>query len=531
MTSRLHRARVAGRRWWRRLVSMRTALVLLLLLAIASVPGSLLPQRPLNPEAVSQYRADHPGWGTVLDRLGMFVVFATPWFASIYLLLFVSLVGCLIPRIRVYSRSLRAKPLPAPKNLTRLPQSARTATTLAPAAAAASARRALGRRWRTVIREEPSGAVTVSAEKGYTRELGNLVFHLALLAALVLIALGRTFRYEGSILVVEGSDFCNTVTAFDVWKPGPVAASGSVAPSPFCATVDDFRARYLDTGEPTSFETDLTYYRVDETGADGPRSTTTLRVNQPLRFDGDRLYLISHGYSPMVTVTMPSGRTYTDELASFVPADNGTLLSEGAFNLPDADPATSIGLQGLFAPTPAETAPGVFTSVAPEANDPVLGVVAWQGDLNLSGGRTRSVYSLDTSQMTRTGDANLRVGDTARFANDVTVTFTGYKEWVALQVSHDPTQGWLLAAATTMILGLVGSLTVRRRRIWLRITPATQPEAAVSMAAMSTVSIGGLARSDTGEFPDEFAHVVHTLCRAVGGPHGDVSTPSQYSAT
>ena len=49
-------------RWaWTQLTSMRTALFLLLLLAVAAVPGSLFPQRPANPAVVTQYLKDHPG--------------------------------------------------------------------------------------------------------------------------------------------------------------------------------------------------------------------------------------------------------------------------------------------------------------------------------------------------------------------------------------------------------------------------------------------------------------------------------------
>ena len=45
-------------RWgWRQLTSMRVALILLFLLALASIPGSLFPQRGINPTKVQQYLA------------------------------------------------------------------------------------------------------------------------------------------------------------------------------------------------------------------------------------------------------------------------------------------------------------------------------------------------------------------------------------------------------------------------------------------------------------------------------------------
>jgi hypothetical protein len=81
-------------RWaWRQLTSMRTALVLLFLLALGSVPGSVLPQEGSDPGAVQQYFASHAALAPWLNRLGLFNVFAAPWFAAIYLLLFTSLVG------------------------------------------------------------------------------------------------------------------------------------------------------------------------------------------------------------------------------------------------------------------------------------------------------------------------------------------------------------------------------------------------------------------------------------------------------
>ena len=96
-----------GRRWWRQLTSMRTALVLLFLLAVAAVPGSVLPQRNLGEEKVVAYRAENPQLARWLERLGMFEVYASPWFAAIYLLLMTSLVGCLLPRLREHARALR----------------------------------------------------------------------------------------------------------------------------------------------------------------------------------------------------------------------------------------------------------------------------------------------------------------------------------------------------------------------------------------------------------------------------------------
>src|SRR6266566_4683911 len=119
---------------WRQLTSMRIALVLLFLLALGSVPGSMLPQQGNNPSGVQQYYASHPALAPWLNRLGLFNVFGAPWFAAIYLLLFASLVGCVVPRTVRLAGSARAVPPRAPRHLARLPRSAEYATALPPGA-------------------------------------------------------------------------------------------------------------------------------------------------------------------------------------------------------------------------------------------------------------------------------------------------------------------------------------------------------------------------------------------------------------
>src|SRR5690349_2663015 len=152
--------RLLGRRiWapirntWRTLTSMGTALVLLFLLALAAIPGALLPQRSLNESKVDEYLGQHPTIGPWLDRLQAFDVFSSFWFTAIYVLLFVSLVGCLTPRLLEHVRSLRAVPVAAPRNLARLPKYFTAETAGEPVAVAETVSRRL-RRWRTVTRHD-----------------------------------------------------------------------------------------------------------------------------------------------------------------------------------------------------------------------------------------------------------------------------------------------------------------------------------------------------------------------------------------
>src|SRR3954462_5262711 len=263
---------------WRRLTSMRTALLLLSLLALAAIPGTLLPQRGLNPVKVDDYIAAHPQLGPALDRLSMFDVFAAPWFAAIYLLLFISLIGCLVPRIRLHLRALRGRPPAAPRNLLRLPPSARWSVDASPDDVVRAGREVLRRaRWRADVHDgDGDGGVSVAAEKGYLRETGNLVFHVALVALLAGIALGGLFGYKGTVLVVEGQAFANVRSSYDVFEPSRLYSDSQL--SPFAFTLQHFSASYEPSGQPQSFDAVVDYRGTPDATA----ATHDVRVNHPL---------------------------------------------------------------------------------------------------------------------------------------------------------------------------------------------------------------------------------------------------------
>jgi cytochrome c biogenesis protein len=278
-------------RWWRRLTAMRTAIILLFLLALAAIPGSLLPQRSLSQNAVSTYFSDHPTLAPLLDRLYLFDVFSSPWFAAVYLLLFVSLIGCVLPRALEHARALRAAPPPAPRNLLRLPDSAELTVPLTGAAALDVVEEELRvRRFRVVRREGRAGA-ELSAEKGLLKETGNLLFHLSLVALLLGLAGGKLWGYSGSILLTEGQGFCNSFQQYDTYSSGPLVTGADL--TPLCIDLDDFRATYESNLTASSYSARIGY---GETGA--RERQTAISVNHPLRVDGDRVYVTGHGYSP-----------------------------------------------------------------------------------------------------------------------------------------------------------------------------------------------------------------------------------------
>lgn len=514
-----------ARNTWRTLTSMGTALVLLFLLALAAVPGALLPQRSLNESKVAEYLAEHPTLGPVLDRLQAFDVFSSFWFTAIYALLFLSLVGCLTPRLIEHVRSLRAVPVPAPRNLARLPK--HHAAEVGGSAAAVTTEVTSGLRgWRKVVRTE-GDVVEVSAEKGYLREFGNIVFHFSLLGLLVAVAAGKLFGYEGNVIVVAdgGPGFCSaSPAAFDSFRAGNTVDGTSLYP--ICLKVNDFQADYLDSGQATSYAADIEYQAGDDLTT-GTWQPYRLKVNEPLRVGGDRVYLQGHGYAPTFTVTFPDGQTRTQTL-QWRPDDQITFLSSGVMRFdppagtyPDADKRreNQLAIQGLFAPT-QQLDGTLLSSSFPALRDPAVAIDIYRGDTGLDTGRPQNLFSLDErligqGRLNREARVNLSAGAETRLDDGTVVRFDGAVPFVNVQVSHDPAQIWVLIFAMTMMGGLLVSLVVRRRRVWVRITQHAPGTVGVEL--------GGLARTDNSGWGDEFERLVSRLL--AGHPDGAATAP------
>jgi cytochrome c biogenesis protein len=492
---------------------MGTALVLLFLLALGAIPGALLPQRSLNEAKVGEYLAKHSLIGPWLDRLQAFDVFSSFWFTAIYALLFISLVGCLTPRLLEHVRSVRATPVAAPRNLARLPKHHTVVNAGEPDAVAAAVEQRL-KGWRRVTRRD--GEITeISAEKGYFREFGNIVFHFALLGLLIAVAAGKLFGYEGNVIVIAngGPGFCSaSPAAFDSFRAGNTVDGTSL--NPICLRVNDFDARYLPSGAALSFAANVDYQAGDDLDS-GTWRPYRLEVNHPLRLGGDRLYLQGHGYAPTFTVTFPDGQTRT-QTVQWRPDEPLTLLSSGVIRVdppggtfPSAGERrkNQIAIQGLFAPT--EQLDGkLLSSSFPALNDPAVAIDVYRGDTGLDTGRPQSLFSLDPSlieqrRLNKQVRVNLKAGQSTRLKDGTVVRFDGAVPFINVQVSHDPAQVWVLVSALAMMAGLVVSLIVRRRRIWVRVSPAGP--------GTVSVELGGLARTDNSGWGDEFERLTARL--------------------
>jgi cytochrome c biogenesis protein len=325
---------------------------------------------------------------------------------------------------------------------------------------------------------------------------------------LVGFAYGQLFGYKGGAIVMVGRGFSNTLSQYDDFNPGSLFDPDGLAPVSF--DVKDFHVRFLTSGpqagQPADFSADLTY-REDPTA---PQRHYRLKVNEPLQLPGADVFLVGHGYAPVLTVTDGDGNV-TKQPVVFLPQDP-SFASYGVLKLPDAQPE-QLGFEGMFYPTYATTGRDPY-SAFPDALRPVVSLFGYHGDLGLDDGRPQSVYQLDTSGLTRFERApgnplrfDLTPGKTVELPDGQgSIRFDGYRRWVKLQVSDTPGKGLTLAGIVLGLVGLMGSLFVRRRRAWVRVTPRGEG---------TLVEVAGLDRSTVSEGLDD---EVRRIAVALGAP-------------
>ncbi|KOV73149.1 cytochrome C biogenesis protein [Streptomyces sp. NRRL WC-3618] len=509
-------------RWfWRQLTSMRVALLLLFLLSLGAIPGSLIPQSGTDDTKVADFTRRHSFLGPLYDKLGLFHVYSSVWFSAIYILLFISLIGCIVPRTWQFVGQLRGRPPGAPRRLTRLPAYTTWRTEAEPEQIREAALVLLKkRRFRAHLAGD-----AVAAEKGYLREVGNLAFHIALIVMLTSFAWGQLYKSEGNKLTLEGDGFSNTLTQYDDFKSGALFDTDDL--DPFSFTLKDFTGTYETTGPnrgtPRTYQADLSY----SVGAYGKPKKRTIKVNEPLVVGDSKVYLTAHGYAPVITVRDGKGDVVFDQPVALLPLDSN-VTSSGAVKVMDGyrspqGVAEQLGIQAFFLPT---YVPGnEIASQFPALENPVLNLAPYYGDLGVNAGIPQSVYQLDKTHMKAFKDAkgkqvreNLKPGETMKLPGGAgTITYAGTREWANFQITRQPAADWALGGAIVAIFGLAGSLFIHRRRVWVRAVRGAD--------GVTVVEMGGLGRSESAKVPEELGVLAGTLYdQAPGAPDPDAST-------
>lgn len=515
-------------RWgWRQLTSMRVALMLLLLLSVAAIPGSVIPQTSVDSQKVEQFHKKHDVLAPIYDKLQLFDVYTSVWFSAVYILLFVSLTGCIVPRSWQFVGQLRSRPPRAPRRLDRMPAYTTWRTDAGSEDVLGKARALLGGRRFRVQREGDA----VASEKGFLREAGNLLFHIALIVLLLAFAAGQLWKSDGGKLIIQGDGFSNTLTQYDDFKHGSLFDSRDL--DPFGFTLDKLHATWresgADKGTPKDFRADVSYWQ----GAGSTQKKGAIEPNHPLKVGDSKVFLNGNGYAPVVSVTDGKGRTAYRGPVAFLPQD-ANQTSSGVVKVTDYRNAEGLkdqlGFQGFFVPTFGGERSGTMFSQSPTLKNPRLFLTAYHGDLGLDYGAAQNVYQLDTDHMKQFKKKNgrplaqkMKPGQSMKLPHGGgSLTFEGVRKWGQFQVVHQVGGGWALGGALAAIAGLAGSLFIQRRRVWVRAVTGDDGRTVVEMA--------GLGRSESARLPEELGDLALALYTEVPPPATEFDPSAEADA-
>jgi len=487
---------------WRTLRSMRTALVLLLLLAAAAVAGSLVPQAGVSDARIASIFRDHPLRASVYTRLGLFDVYGSWWFTLVYTLLLVSLGACLVPRTRALVRNLRTKPQPA-RELDAMRHYAETTVDAGPDRALSQARRVLRRRLFRVSTGNGAGPPSLAADKGLAREAGSLLFHWSFFLLLVGIVWGKGTGFTGQAAIVEGQ----------TWTEAHANYDGQLREGRFFDEhhtgvqihVDSFTASYLiPSGVPKDFVTHAELYDPNGTYV----KTVDIRVNHPAEIDGVKFYQFGYGWAPVIDVRengqlIASGPVVCQQ----GPPPSGVsplqLPWDCAVKLPTLRP--QVGIQFELWPDSRALYGLLLTGKAmPMIREfaPVMTYRAYVGDLRMD--EIQAISKIDTTAMKESKTGVLGAGETADLGRGLSVSFPDLKQYTVLEVKRDRGLWIVLLAAILLLVGLLPALYTSRRKVWVTAEPD---------GTGSVLRVGGFALQRRSQFEEEFAKLVDELSR------------------
>ena len=145
----------------------------------------------------------------------------------------------------------------------------------------------------------------------------------------------------------------------------------------------------------------------------------------------------------------------------------------------------------MFLPSGTETSEGELVSDFPGPENPLVTLEGYQGDLGMID--PQSVYQLKTEGMEELGSSPVMgIGDTWELPDGAgSITFSGYSEYISLQTNRDGARLPALTAASLAVLGLVTTLFVRPRRVWVRATKGEDGRTLVELSGLGKTEVAG----------------------------------------
>jgi cytochrome c biogenesis protein len=434
---------------WDSVSSLRLTIALLIILAVASIFGTVIPQNASPDQYLQFYK---PATYKILKILGFLDMYHAGWFTFLLALLSFHLVACSLKRFRITWRffSHIQKPLEAAQ-WKALPLSKTFFQKGLPADALSKVEESLSLTFSTpkVIKE--SQAYYLFAEKDKLSRLGVYFIHLSVLVILAGALIGYYFGFRGNVNLLEGDSADRAI----------LRSEGQVQPLGFSLRLDQFDVSFYASGAPKEFKSTVTIL-------EGARQVLTepIRVNHPLTYKGISFYQSSYGVAGVKKAVL----AITDR------------ASRKEITLP-----ASIGTKTEI--------PGTASSflLAQFIQD-------WQGM-----GPALQVLLFEPNRPHETfwvlmnhPEFSERSPGPYRF----TVKEIEPRYYSGLQVTKDPGVWVVWAGCFLMMAGFYAAFFLSHRRIWVRLT---------EKGGKMSVEIAGASHRDRAGFEQEFEKISQAL--------------------
>lgn len=426
-----HSTRSQSHFLWRFFKSLKLTLFLLMILALASVVGTLIPQ---HEGALEMIQGWSPSLGKLVGAFQLFDLYHSHWFRIIIGFLAMNLVVCSLDRLPSTLKLFRHPSRPARSTgFDAIPPERSIYVTGKKEEIVATVQGVLKRHYKRLKSATTANGDFIFGEKGRYAYFGVYIVHCSVLLILAGGIIGSLFGFEAFVNIPEGTVVDRVI----------LTKTRVVKPLPFTVACEKFTVDYYDNGTPREYRSDLKFFQKGREVLEGK-----LRVNHPITFQGITFYQASLGEIPTVTLRLTRTGSSQEEHTYKIQQGRSSPLpgDEGHFGVIDAHE----NFQGTLGPA-------ALIAVHPRDGEERR-IWVFQNPENLKKrfpARMLASPKLDPSSF-----------EPYTFYLDTMES----RYYTGLQVNRDPGVPLVLAGFFMIMIGLMATFFMSHKRIWIRVS-------------------------------------------------------------
>ncbi|MCF8032448.1 MAG: cytochrome c biogenesis protein ResB [Desulfarculaceae bacterium] len=424
-------------RAWDLFASVKLSFFLLLLLAVISIAGTLIPQK--EPASVYVRAYGEAGW-RLFNALGLDDMYHAPWFVLILALLAANLVICSLNRLSLTLRILGKDPADEAAAMRKPKQSLTLAGS--PEANLPRVKKLLASLVGKVSTAQDEERTTLFAQRGGWSRFGVYLVHTSVLVIMAGGLVGNFWGYAGHVNIVQGQTISQIV--LDNGQPKDLG---------FALRLDKFTVSFYKNGMPSEYRSEVTFLDQGK-----PVKTASLIVNDPAEYRSIDFYQASYGTSVkevLANYIDPQGKSH-----------QVTLLNQQWSPLPGG------GQAGIMAFREKVQMGSMYSG-------PIARILYQKGQEQP---QQLTAFAAGTKIPMKSGPVRFELIE-AKAA-----------PYSGLQVKYDPGVWLIWAGCTLMVLGFFMAFYFSHRKLWLRLSPTGQGRTRVELAASTNKNRHSLAR-------------------------------------